>query len=75
MTSEAFRPETEISETAPAEKEENAVSDHVYGDALYDELPDEDSDEIEDTDDLEAAAEDTETESVTKLVTETEFKP
>ncbi len=75
VTSEAFRPETEISETAPAEKEENAVSDHVYGDALYDELPDEDSDEIEDTDDLEAAAEDTETESVTKLVTETEFKP
>lgn len=67
----------EISETAPAEKEETDVSDYVYGGETNEELPDEDSAEIEDTNDLEAAKTETETETEakTELITETEFYP
>lgn len=65
----------EISETASSETEENDVSDYVYGEDANEELPDEETNEIEDTNDLEAAAADTETEIETELITETEFQP
>ncbi len=67
--------QTEISETASAEKEENDVSDYVYGEDESEELPDEDLDEIEDTNDLDAAFSDTETEAETEFITDTEFQP
>lgn len=67
--------QTEISEAAPAEKEENDVSDHVNGGGSDEELPEEEIEDIEDTNDLDAAAADTGTEIETELITETEFKP
>lgn len=69
--------QTEISETASEEKEENDILNYVYGGEEDDELPDEDQGEIEDTNDLDAAAADTDTDTETEVETEaeTEFQP